>query len=285
MIFEMTKEALRRAAYRVFLGRDPEDAILAAEAYGHFPEESEQILADLLQQVSQSDEAMYWQALNGRGSFAEGSWGFVETPDGDLAYVDLHDVGAVYRIADGTLSSDVGHFLRGKLEPGHVFLDAGAASGLHTVIAAKAVGGTGRVVAFDEDEAARGRIQKALSVNHVQDQVEITGDLKIAMDGSIPALDQIDILRIGPVGSEALLQASLRLVIGHYKPAIVTGVSRNDLRDTASLTPLGYIEAMTAMGYQSHLIDRDAPNGLRLAIHANLPFHLEYFPIVFLPTA
>ena len=103
--------------------------------------------------------------------------------------------GASYRplrVAGQDLRLDVAefyahdHFFHGKpyepglaaclgrlLRPGDTFVDAGANHGYFSLLAAKLVGRSGRVIAFEPHGEARTRLARHLEVNALQDRVEV----------------------------------------------------------------------------------------------------------------
>jgi FkbM family methyltransferase len=61
------------------------------------------------------------------------------------------------------------------LEPGGVFVDAGANAGYFTVLAGLRVGPHGRVLAFEPNPAARSRLGHHVELNGIGDRVQISG--------------------------------------------------------------------------------------------------------------
>lgn len=53
------------------------------------------------------------------------------------------------------------------LRPGDTFIDVGAHYGIHTMLAARAVGPTGRVISFEPSSANRAVLQAHLTINHL----------------------------------------------------------------------------------------------------------------------
>lgn len=59
------------------------------------------------------------------------------------------------------------------LRPGDVFIDIGANIGYFSLLAAKTVGTTGRVIAFEPHEGARRQLQSLAERNDVDDRIEV----------------------------------------------------------------------------------------------------------------
>lgn len=92
-------------------------------------------------------------------------------------------------------------FVRATLSPGDIFIDIGANLGLLTLIAAKAVGPTGHIYAFEPSERERGYLQRNLALNHLNN-VTI---LPYAV-GAMPGMARLAISQDG--GSNSLKQNS-----------------------------------------------------------------------------
>ncbi|HVF47854.1 MAG TPA: FkbM family methyltransferase [Pyrinomonadaceae bacterium] len=67
-------------------------------------------------------------------------------------------------------------FLRDNLTLGETFLDIGAHIGLFSVVAAKKVGETGRVIAFEPTPSTRDVMKQVLHVNGFEDFVEVRSE-------------------------------------------------------------------------------------------------------------
>jgi FkbM family methyltransferase len=65
----------------------------------------------------------------------------------------------------GVWEPDVTAFIRGRLAPGETFVDVGAFIGYHAVLAAKTVGGAGRVVAIEASPTFFRWLQRTLALN------------------------------------------------------------------------------------------------------------------------
>ena len=68
---------------------------------------------------------------------------------------------------EGTYQHEVIVAIQSLLRPGDVFFDVGAHHGLMSVVAAKAAGPTGRVVAFEPNPEARYHLERHLALNTV----------------------------------------------------------------------------------------------------------------------
>ena len=94
------------------------------------------------------------------------------TPDGVALKLDL----GIYPdccMAVGLYELDTHRQLRRILKPGSHFADVGANIGYFTTLAARLVGSTGRVDAFEPDPINRARLQEHLELNRMSDRVRV----------------------------------------------------------------------------------------------------------------
>lgn len=70
-------------------------------------------------------------------------------------------------MALGSYEPDVANFIYSRLEPGQVFFDVGANAGYFTLVGAKKVGATGKVVAFDPVPRNVSTVQEQVTLNHL----------------------------------------------------------------------------------------------------------------------
>lgn len=77
-------------------------------------------------------------------------------------------------------------FLKAFLQPGMTFLDIGAHHGLYTLLAAKRVGTTGKVIAFEPSKRELFRLQEHLSINRLENvEVETFALGKLEQEGEL----------------------------------------------------------------------------------------------------
>ena len=67
-------------------------------------------------------------------------------------------------------------FLRKQLHQGSTFLDIGAHIGLFSVVAARLVGNSGKVVSFEPTPFTRGVLKEVIRINGCSDRVEVRGE-------------------------------------------------------------------------------------------------------------
>jgi FkbM family methyltransferase len=98
--------------------------------------------------------------------------GVFETPDGLRLHLDLRTYPDI-NMAVGLYELDTYRVMRRSLKPGGWFVDVGANLGYFTLLAAKWVGTSGRVDAFEPDPINRRRLEQHLHENALGDRVRV----------------------------------------------------------------------------------------------------------------
>jgi FkbM family methyltransferase len=91
---------------------------------------------------------------------------------------------------DSAYESRIFAALNGVLFPGAVFFDLGSSYGLYSLVAARAVGPSGRVVAFEPSATALERLRDHLTLNKVDDRVEAVQAVVSDESGSVAFFEQ-----------------------------------------------------------------------------------------------
>jgi FkbM family methyltransferase len=89
--------------------------------------------------------------------------------------------------------------LRALLRPGMTFVDVGANLGYYTVLAARAVGPSGQVIAFEPVEAIRHRLQRNLALNDLSN-VQVRSEALWRNSALLPFFESADARNLG-IGS------------------------------------------------------------------------------------
>jgi FkbM family methyltransferase len=161
-------------------------------------------------------------------------------------------------------------FLSRVLQPGMSFIDVGANDGLYTLFAARRVGATGHVIAVEPSRRELARLQRNLSLNHLENVVVVAAaagdrdghaDLRIAgfghegqntlggfayaIDGAgfesvrVARLDQIvedqalsgvDVVKIDAEGAELGVLQGSERILSKWRPVILFEVVEAALR-------------------------------------------------------
>jgi FkbM family methyltransferase len=98
--------------------------------------------------------------------------------------VSATDVGlAPFLIRSGSWELWIARFLRQRLRPGMVVMDAGANCGYFTLLMADAVGATGKVIAAEPIPATRSLLERNLALNGLAERTEVLGVALGAISG------------------------------------------------------------------------------------------------------
>lgn len=220
---------------------------------------------------------------------------------GHLLYVSTADLPLDHAhaglIVRGTLEPPVQEALRRLLAPGDVFFDVGANIGFFTILGARLVGPSGRVVAFEPVPACARAVARNIALNgfgHAEIREEAVGaaggraqllvvgeaswshlastgrhaDVRDEIDVSVVAIDDLvregtipppDVLKIDTEGAELQALEGMRSVLETYRPSIVC-----ELHDTNE----EFVAAMDAMGYVATNLEGPQPVASAGPVHA-----------------
>jgi FkbM family methyltransferase len=110
----------------------------------------------------------------------------VRTEDGDVFDCHPPDLIQLYLWVFGIWEPDLTHFIRRRLKPGDLFVDVGANIGYFSVVAARAVGDSGKVVAVEASPRVFQDLQQTLRENGCSSTVRTVNVAATAKAGSIP---------------------------------------------------------------------------------------------------
>lgn len=210
----------------------------------------------------------------------------VRTRDGFLMNLDTADFiqRTIYLTGDWDVA--VGDVLRDRLKPGMTFVDAGANVGFFSMLAAKLVGQSGRVVAFEPNPSVFAQVQANAELNgfswikpHRAGLFDKDGVGEIfipeancggatlrpgGINGmAIPLVrmddvvkGKVDLLKIDIEGAEvAALGGAREILSGPDAPAVVCEVSEYSLRQMGS-SHYELYDLMSGHGYTPKIISR-----------------------------
>jgi FkbM family methyltransferase len=220
---------------------------------------------------------------------------------GHLLYVSTADLPLDHAhaglIVRGTLEPPVQEALRRLLAPGDVFYDIGANVGFFTLVGARLVGPTGRVVAFEPVPWCARAVARNIELNgfgHAQIRAQAVGDadgsarllvvgeaswshlestgrhadVREEIDVAVVALDSLvaagtipppDVVKIDTEGAELQAIEGARETIARHRPAIVC-----ELHDTNG----AFVALMDELGYRTTNLDGPAAVAGAGAVHA-----------------
>jgi FkbM family methyltransferase len=200
-------------------------------------------------------------------------------------------------IVRGTLEPPVQEALRRLLAPGAVFYDIGANVGFFTILGARLVGPTGRVIAFEPVPACARAVARNIALNgfgHAEIREQAVGaasgsarllvvgeaswshlastgrhaDVRAEIDVEVVAIDELvaagaipppDVLKIDTEGAELQAIDGMRATVGRHRPAIVC-----ELHDTNAQ----FCALMDELGYAATNLDGPAPVAGAGPVHA-----------------
>jgi FkbM family methyltransferase len=201
----------------------------------------------------------------------------------------------------GVLEPTEREFTRHWLKPGDIFFDIGANIGLFTLIAARQVGSTGHVYAFEPSQREAALLQRNLNLNHLTNVTIVSGavgdksgiaQLGISTDGGTNSLrknphpqqqinswqsvqvitldefiaanniQRVDLMKIDVEGGEVnVLRGASHLLNGNHPPVV--------LCEFCDLTAAGFessgrklYDAFVSFGYQLYSIQKRMPTTL-----------------------
>lgn len=276
------------ACYRLLLGRRPDPGAL--EHYGRRLARGELTAEALTAEVMGSDEfrGRHRQLLQPEASDIRK----VETPDFAL-YVDLADwaVGRpIARTASYEPATD--ELMRSLISDGDTVVDVGANVGWFSMLAARLVGPTGRVLAIEPNPANCRLVERSAADNGFA-QITVlavaasdrSGMAALETDGSngrmilldrAPAsalscsfvvplepldelvrragLERVDVLKIDVEGAEALVLRGASDILARHRPAIVCEVFPALMRTTAGVEPRAFLGELRRLGYRLSVV-------------------------------
>jgi len=215
--------------------------------------------------------------------------GFVVCSDSDLALLAC-------LIDTGDLERGTRLLIERLLQPGNVFVDVGANVGMHTLAAARALRGQGRIIAFEPFEATRQLLEKTIWINGFDALTEIHGsalsdregvqtlflgassghhslfelDSKapasarvavntVRLDSVIDAGTRVNLMKIDAEGAELdVLRGALGVIRANQDIALIVEFGPTHLRRIGQTSAV-WLRAFTDLGFSYRAID--AVNG------------------------
>jgi FkbM family methyltransferase len=208
--------------------------------------------------------------------------------------INLH--GSAVAFATGTAERPLQQALLGELRPGATFFDIGANVGFVTLIAARLVGPTGRVVSFEPVPENVAAIRENLALNGIDwvdvretavsshsgsanlivsdvsafsrfANVSVPTGARETIEVSVDSVDELlmvgsvprpDVIKIDVEGAELQVIEGARHTLSEHQPVILCEVHDCNAQ---------YVELMRSLGYEPINLDEDVPveNGHRNA--------------------
>lgn len=207
---------------------------------------------------------------------------------GVFVVADLND--ATNRLyVQGYDADDVAEFVA-RLEPGDCFVDVGANQGLFSVLAAKRVGSSGLVIAFEPQIAMAARLKRNASLNEVdlvcmpyalssQAQLLRLAPDREAHSGTMAVAATGDFVCAGPFPAELLTEIGSRKVFAKidcegYELSVLQGMSALLPRIHSLVIEIDSANLAKYGNRAENIYDYLAQYGLRTAIAAH-PGHYD----------
>ena len=177
------------------------------------------------------------------------------TADGDRVACQLPDLIQMYLFVFGVWEPDLAAFIRARLNPADVFIDVGANIGFDSLLASRAVGDGGRVVAFEASPMVFDRLRETLRLNGSPTNVRAINKAVAAERGTLN-------IYAGP----------------QHNVGLTTTVQRGDMPQVASVeaAPLGDLLEHDELP-RVRLIKIDVEGG-EVAVLAGLAACIDQFP-------
>lgn len=223
---------------------------------------------------------------------------------GHRMVVHVHDEGIARQLLiKGIYEEEETHFFLEWLQPGMAVLDIGANFGYFTLLAAKAVGSTGRVLSFEPEPANFALLTRNIALNgyaHARGfQLALSdhaGSLRLFTDAAnlgnpslsaknVPAsgafvdvatitLDaflagerdlpaRFHLLKMDVQGAEALVMAGAKALLERDRPWLLLEIWPKGLRNMGS-DPLVFLRGLESLGYTARRVTRSGGSGAKL---------------------
>lgn len=212
-------------------------------------------------------------------------------------------------MAMGMYEPESAAFLKKVVQPGMTCLDIGAQTGYYTCLLAVAVGGAGKVYAFEPMPQSFELLARNVQENGFSDRVQMypraasnqTGQIQASMisgmyvashvEGTTAITmdcvrvddiiaDKIDLIKIDVEGHEPAVLEGMRSLIARSHPIILTEINEYWLHHSSNSSGDAYLSLLRSLGYSIYsLDDRSTPLG-PLALD-----ELDILNVVALPSA
>lgn len=206
-------------------------------------------------------------------------------------WVNLSDGYVSFGVLNGSWENAEVDFMLSCLRPGDAVIDAGANIGVFTLQAARAVGETGRVYAFEPMRSTFGMLERSVRANGLQERCRLyneglgaapssgsfhrsshatnPGSSYISADASgdeqirIRPIDAVEaerpvrFLKIDVEGFEPHVIRGATNMLRRYAPIIFTEFFPRSLREIGGISGAGYVAMLEQLGYTMRVFDSD----------------------------
>ncbi|HQS99325.1 MAG: hypothetical protein B7Y26_00025 [Hydrogenophilales bacterium 16-64-46] len=277
------------AGFRLILGREPEseEALQAHMSLGTIENLGKALMA------SQEFRAKYLQA-----QYSESKWVATRVLDQYLMWVDLHDRYVSHGCLNDDWEPDETAFFISRLHAGDTVLDIGANIGWFSLVAARHIGPTGTIHAFEPRPVTYSMLAQTVAQNGLRAFVHLweyalsdeTSELMINWGANTDnpggsfvtkgapgqaglesarvravRLDELlpdvapDVIKIDVEGAEPLVFAGAVNALSRRKPVILSELFPEQLARVSGRTAAQYIQQMETYGYACYLLEGSNP--------------------------
>jgi FkbM family methyltransferase len=277
------------ACYRLLLGRKPDER--GYRGYASLVRNRRVTVAELAGYFIGSPE--FGDRMQGVDDIAKQELALVELSDGMRLYVRSDDAVGAEMSRQGTYEPHVSQELLRLLQPGSVFVDVGASVGYFTILAARAVGPKGRVIACEPGP----QNHSALLLNTVVNDLDNVRILPCAVsdtaavllyhhlgggNGAISAFDgtpeslgtrelvqarslddilegqpRVDVIKIDVEGAEGRVIAGATETLGRYGPTLLFEFSPPGLQAVSGVSGEDFLRGLAALRYRFRVLGGD----------------------------
>ena len=223
--------------------------------------------------------------------------GIIEvTGDGHTFYINAADTGLTPPLLmHGEFAPTETALFKKLLQPGMVFVDIGANIGFFTLLAARAVGNTGKVYAFEpgeehfillEKNAQKNEYTNIITVKKAasdsigtasfylqndnlcahsllpdESSTEVTVETT-TLDEYFKTNNKVDVIKVDVEGAEPKVMAGMKQVIAaNHKMALLTEFFPDALRESG-IDPRSYLQDIIDLGFMLYRVDEDLQKNL-----------------------
>ena len=274
------------ACYRLLLGRTPDER--GYRGYAFLVRNRRVTVAELAGYFISSPE--FGDRMQGVDDIAKHELALVELSDGMKLYVRSDDAVGAEMSRQGTYEPHVSEELLRLLQPGSVFVDVGASVGYFTILAARAVGPKGRVIACEPGP----QNHSALLLNTVVNDLDNVRILPCAVsdtaavllyhhlgggNGAISAFDgtpeslgtrelvqarrlddilegepRVDVVKIDVEGAEGRVIAGATQTLRRHAPTLLFEFSPPGLEAVSGVSGEDLLASLAALGYRFRVL-------------------------------
>jgi FkbM family methyltransferase len=225
---------------------------------------------------------------------------FVQVAEGFSLAVDTADASvSAHLLAGMPYEPHLVSFFKERIKPGMVVIDVGANMGFHTMLAARLVGESGKVISFEPNSencrllllslsenqfrqvelypvAASNRQGHALFTTHVGSNGGLLPSTEEVLHRPscvvVPTFrlddlvkERVDFMKLDTEGAEGLVIGGAKTLIEKYRPTIVCEFSMEMLPRVSGITGAEYLTYFQALGYDLHILDKQQGDLLPIA--------------------